>query len=33
MYMQDKLNNARKIVYSIGLALVVVIVAWRLVIR
>jgi hypothetical protein len=33
MYMQDKLNNARKIVYTIGLVAVALIVAWRLAIR
>jgi len=33
MYMQDKLNNARGIIYSIGLAVLAIIVAWKLVPR
>ena len=33
MYMQDKLGNARGIVYMIVLAVVVVIVAWKLFVR
>ena len=33
MYLQDKLGNARGIIYVIGLAVVVVIVAWKLIVR
>jgi len=33
MYMHDKLLRARGIVYTIGLAVVVVIVAWKLIVR
>jgi len=33
MYMQDKLGNARGIIYVIALAAVVAIVAWKLIVR
>lgn len=33
MYMQDKLGNARGIIYMIALAVVVVIAAWKLIVR
>jgi hypothetical protein len=33
MYMQDKFNNARGIIYTIGLAVVAVVVVWKLIIR
>ncbi len=33
MYMHDKFSNARGIIYTIGLAIVVVVVVWKLVIR
>lgn len=33
MYMQDKLGSARGIIYLIGLAVVVAIIAWRLIVR
>ena len=33
MYMQDKLGNARGIIYIIALAVVVVIAAWKLIVR
>jgi hypothetical protein len=33
MYMHDKLLKARGIIYTIGLAVVVVIVAWKLIVR
>jgi len=33
MYMHDKLGSARGIIYIIGLAVLVVIVAWKLIVR
>jgi hypothetical protein len=33
MYMQDKFNSARGIIYTIGLAVVAVVVVWKLIIR
>jgi hypothetical protein len=33
MYMHDKLLKARGIIYTIGLAVVVVIVAWKFIVR
>jgi hypothetical protein len=33
MYMQDKFNNARGIIYTIGLAVVAAVVVWKLIIR
>jgi hypothetical protein len=33
MYMNDKLLKARGIIYSVGLAVVVAIVVWKLVVR
>jgi hypothetical protein len=33
MYMQDKLGNARGFIYIIALAVVVVIAAWKLIVR
>jgi hypothetical protein len=33
MYMHDKLLKARGIIYTIGLAVVVVIVVWKLMVR
>ena len=33
MYMHDKLNNARGMVYMIGLAVLAVLLAWKLIIR
>jgi hypothetical protein len=33
MYMQDKFNNARGIIYMIGLGVVAVVVVWKLIIR
>jgi len=33
MYVQDKLGSARGIIYIIGLAVLVVIVAWKLIVR
>ena len=33
MFLQDKLGNARGIVYLVALAVVVVIVAWKLIVR
>ncbi len=33
MYMQDKLNNARGIIFTIGLAVLAIGVVWKLVLR
>jgi hypothetical protein len=33
MYMQDKLGNARAIIYIIAIVVVVVIVAWKLIVQ
>lgn len=33
MYMQDKFNRVRGIIYTIGLAVAVVVLAWKFVVR
>jgi hypothetical protein len=33
MYMQDKFNKARGIIYTIGLAVLAIFVAWKLIVR
>jgi hypothetical protein len=33
MYMQEKFNKARGIIYTIGLAVLVVLLAWKFVVR
>ncbi len=33
VYMQDKLNNARGMIYTIGLAILVIVVVWKLIVR
>jgi hypothetical protein len=33
MYMQEKFNNARGIIYAIGLAVLVILLAWKFILR
>lgn len=33
MYMQDKFHNARGIIYTIGLAVLAILLAWKFVVR
>jgi hypothetical protein len=33
MYMQEKLNNARGVIYTIGLAVLVILLAWKYILR
>jgi hypothetical protein len=33
MYMQDKLTNARGIIYTVGLVVAVAVVVWKVVVR